>query len=32
MKRSFQIMPQKVFLGDDVIDDVTGPQSLYIHA
>ena len=33
MRRSSQIMPQKVFCGDDVIDDVTGwPQSFSLHS
>ena len=33
MKRSSQIMPKKVFYGDDVIDDVTGwPQSFSLYS
>ena len=33
MKRSSQIMPKKVFYGDDVIDDVKGsPQSFYLYS
>ena len=33
MKRSSQIMPKKVFYGDDVIDDVTGwPQSFPLYS
>ena len=33
MKISSQIMPQKVFCGDDVIDDVTGwPQRFSLYS
>ena len=33
MKRSSQIMPKKVFYGDDVIDDITGwPQSFSLYS
>ena len=33
MKRSSQIMPKKIFYGDDVIDDVTGwPQSFSLYS
>ena len=33
MKRSSQIMPKKVFYGDDVIDDITGwPQNFSLYS